>query len=107
VAVTSNGISETLQQNCEAVDVELLDIEIGTQAVVLVGNAQDEALQCLTTEQLQLAWGAQTEPIEAWNQVFTDFQEKPITLFTDNYGSIHSTLLMLTLGQATLRFVPI
>jgi len=98
VAVTSNGISETLQQNCEAVDVELLDIEIGTQAVVLVGNAQDEALQCLTTEQLQLAWGAQTEPIETWNQVSTDFQEKPITLFTDNYGSIHSTLLMLTLG---------
>jgi len=97
--VISNGISDVLQQNCDSVDIELLDIEMGTQAVVLVGNAQDETLQCLTTEQLMLAWGTQAEAIETWNQVSVEFEETPITLFTDNYGSINASLLMSTLGD--------
>ena len=98
--VTSNGISDTLQQNCDAVDIELMDIEIGRQAVVLVGNAQDEGLQCLTTEQLLNAWGAHPEQAETWDQISADFPEKPITLFTDSYGSVNTSLLMIAVGAS-------
>lgn len=100
--VTSDGISETLQQNCDAVDIELLDIAVGTQAAVLVGNAQDEALQCLTTEQLLLAWGTHSEQAETWNQISADFPETPITLFTDSYGSVNTSLLMVAVGGSNI-----
>jgi len=61
---------ETLNCEDEQATVEALSVPLGTQAAVLVGNAQDTFYSCLTIDNVFTIWGAEAaNTITNWNQI--------------------------------------
>lgn len=89
--------------NCEANEISLLTVNIGTQAVVLLANAESNYLSCLTTDQIVTLWQAQTgEAITNWNQVGDTFPDAEMTLFSPQPGHQDTDLLLLTTSGSSV-----
>lgn len=97
IAVVDGDMSADQRQNCDANTITTLSIDLGRQAVVLIGNANSSQLACLTTEQIQQTWESRAEdPITTWNTVDSRFPEQAITLFAPNTGDSTTDLLMIS-----------
>lgn len=95
IAVTEAGLSPEDAQNCEANNIKTLAIDLGRQAVVLVGNGNSDYLACLTTDQLATIWKAESaKTVTIWNQVDSSFPETPMTLFAPQEGDASTDLLL-------------
>lgn len=106
VAATYGPVPEETRNNCEASDIDLLEIDLGTQAVVLVANEADEYLSCVTPEQVVSAWGAtSSDPVETWQTVSEDFPDQDMTLFAG--GTLGDPLPNLMLLDAAGRNIPL
>ncbi len=82
-------------QNCAANNIVTLEIELGTQAAVLVANASSTHLTCLTNQQIVSAWSAASgSTIINWNQVDPAFPDQVITLLNGNPGDPSADLMM-------------
>lgn len=89
--------------NCEANNITLLTLDVGTPAVVLVGNGESDYLACLTTEALTTIWQANPgEAITNWNQVGDSFPDEAMTLFSPLEGDPYSDLLLLAASGSSL-----
>lgn len=89
--------------NCEANNIPLLTLDVGTPAVVLVGNGASDYLACLTTDALTTIWQAQGgDAITNWNQVDDSFPDETMTLFSPTEGSPYADLLLLTASGESL-----
>ncbi|MCL4251997.1 MAG: substrate-binding domain-containing protein [Anaerolineae bacterium] len=89
-------LTEEQSANCAANNVVPVDFEIGHQAVVMVANAQNDYLACLTTAQVATVWGAASEgSIMTWDQVDPAFPATNLTLLAPGEGD-EVTDLMLT-----------
>jgi phosphate transport system substrate-binding protein len=87
--------------NCAANNITLVTLDVGTPAVVLVGNAASDYLTCLTTETLTTIWQAQPgEAITNWNQA--GGPDEAMTLFSPLEGSPYADLLMLAASGSSL-----
>jgi len=96
IALASNDLTEEQHQNCDANNITLLDLNLGTQATVLVANAASDYLQCLTTDQLVTIWGAASEDrVTTWNQVSSDFPEETMTLFAPQPGNAFTDIMLI------------
>ncbi len=94
IAMAYDDMTTEQLENCEANNINVETLNIGTQAVVLVANAEDEFTACLTTEQLTTVWGAEsTETTDNWNQVDDSFPDLDMTLFAPNAGNTYTALL--------------
>jgi phosphate transport system substrate-binding protein len=89
--------------NCEANNIATINIDLGSQAVVLIANSDTEFLSCLTTEALTSIWSAAAgENIVSWNQVDMAFADLPMTLFAPALGDLKADLLLnQASGQAS------
>lgn len=95
IAAVNAPLTDEQAKNCEANNIKTLNIELGKQGVVLVGNASSSYLACLTTDQLTKVWGAASaKTITKWNQVDTAFADQAITLFTPKEGDDLTDLLL-------------
>ncbi|MEL6270731.1 MAG: substrate-binding domain-containing protein, partial [Chloroflexota bacterium] len=84
-AITYAPLSEETLQNCEAIDIETLEVDLGPQVAVLVANAADEHLTCLTTDQVATAWGASGDDLPTnWQAVDDSFPDQEFILFAGN-----------------------
>ncbi len=99
-AITSPITAEEIQ-NCTANNIETLPIDLGKQAVVLVSNAANSYLACLTTEQVNSIWAfSAANTIKTWNQVDSTFPADAMTLFAPNPGDSSGDLLLaITAGK--------
>ena len=109
VTVTYQAMTDEQTENCVANNITPVPFDLGTQAVVLVANANDELLttvegyddygylSCLTTPQLQTIFGIAGEEAElptTWNAVDTSFPEIEMFLFSPNRGNIYSDIIL-------------
>lgn len=96
MTLSERALTEEEIEACEANNVTPVTVPIGSQAVVLVGNAQDEFNQCLTTDQLLSIFGGTQTPPSNWNEVSEDFPDQPLTLFTPAISNTINDLLLKT-----------
>jgi phosphate transport system substrate-binding protein len=82
--------------NCAANNITTIPINLGNQSVVLVANAANDYLACLTTDQIATIWRAESaDTVNSWNQVSADFPETPLMLFAPANGSPDTDLLLI------------
>ncbi len=82
VSNASRPISEEEIANCESAGVEYTELAVARDALTVVTSAQNDFLQCLSTEQLATIWGPEAEgTITRWNQVDPAFPDEPIELY--------------------------
>lgn len=96
VFVNGDGtLTEEQRAACEENRVVPVSFPVGTQAVVLLANADDEFNTCLTREQILTIWGAQTEEeITNWNQISQAMPDLEMTLFSVREGNYLLDLLL-------------
>lgn len=95
LVIAYRDLSDEERSNCEATNIATLPISLGSKAVVLLSNAQNDYLVCLTTEQIATAWQASTaDTVTQWNNVSETFPETALTLFAANKGSSDNDLLL-------------
>jgi len=81
--------------NCAANNVVPVEFELGSQAVVLVANASDDYLACLTTDQIATIWGtADADLPTSWDQVDPAFPATAMTLLAPGQGDDVTDLLL-------------
>jgi phosphate transport system substrate-binding protein len=95
---TPSAMSAEQQANCEANNVVPVSFSLGSTAAVLVANASDEALACLTTEQIAAAWSASETPATAWSDVGDSLGDGAITLLAPPAGSYALDLALAAAG---------
>jgi phosphate transport system substrate-binding protein len=77
------------------VDIALVELPLGTQSVVLVANAADDFLACLTPEQIARTWDAATAgEVNTWQTVDASFPDSELTLFAGDLGAVTPNLLL-------------
>jgi phosphate transport system substrate-binding protein len=82
VSNASRPISEEEIANCESAGVEYTELAVARDALTVVTSAQNDFLDCLTTEQLATIWGPEAEgTVTRWNQVDPSFPDEPIELY--------------------------
>jgi phosphate transport system substrate-binding protein len=81
--------------NCEANNIATLTSDIGSQAVVLVANADTSFLSCLSIDQLATIWAATAdEAAQQWSDVDGSFDDLDMTLFASSEGGDYTDLLL-------------
>lgn len=87
-------LSADAASNCAANNIPTETFDLGSQAVVLLGNG--DFLTCLKTEEITTVWSATSEKtITNWNQVNASFPDLPITLVAPAVGDVTADLLMI------------
>lgn len=101
IAVINSPLTDEQTQNCQANNINTLTIDLGRQVVVLVANAADNYLACLTLEHIKTVWSASSaKTITNWNQVDSSFPDQKMTLFAPTEGdNMTDMLLTVVAGQ--------
>lgn len=78
---------------CAESEINTVAIDIGSHTTVLLGNAADRHIMCLTLEQIDAIWNAaSTDRIMAWSDIDASMPEQAMTLFglasVDRYADI-------------------
>ncbi len=94
LVVAYRDLNEEELSNCAATNITTLNLDLGNQSVVLLANAQNDYLACLTTEQIAAAFQAADTSVSQWNEVNEAFPETPLTLFAPDKGSSTNDLLL-------------
>lgn len=95
IAAITSPLTAEETQNCTANNIQTLPIDLGKQAVVLVSNAANSYLTCLTTQQVGSIWSfSAADTIKTWNQVDASFPADAMTLFAPNPGDNSGDLLL-------------
>ena len=95
MVVTNSELTDEQRQNCEATNTEVVTLDLGQRAVVLVANAGSDYLSCLTLDHIAAIWQARSgEQVLNWNQVDPGFPVTPLTLFAPSNGSPDLDLLL-------------
>jgi ABC-type phosphate transport system substrate-binding protein len=101
ITVAYSAITPEQQTACDTNGIRTVDIDLGREAVVVVANAANEYLTCLTTDQLATLWRVNSgDAITKWNQVSDTFPETDITLFAPPDGSPTTDLLLINTAGA-------
>jgi phosphate transport system substrate-binding protein len=97
IAILEAELADDALAGCDANDVVTMPIPIGSQATVLVANADDEYATCLTTEQLNTIWSASaTETTMNWSDVDSALPDQDMTLFGLSTSNQYSDILVGT-----------
>lgn len=103
IAIIDSDLTAEQSQNCDANNIKSLEINLGKEAVVLVGNAANTQLACLTYDQLKKTWeAASSKTVTNWNQVDSTFPDQPMTLFTPDTGDSNTDLLLIKAAQTDI-----
>ena len=101
IAVLESELAANALDDCDANHINAIPVAIGTQATVLVGNAADEHVSCLTTDQIRAIWNsASAGRINAWSDLDESFPQQDMILFGSSTVDQYADILMKTVGQA-------
>jgi phosphate transport system substrate-binding protein len=66
---------------CEANGVEYVELQVATDALTVVVNAENDWATCLTVEQLNTMWAPEAEgTVTNWNQIDPSFPDQELVL---------------------------
>lgn len=82
IALLDSDLSDSDLAACADSDIHTMTTRLGSQATVLIGNAADEHTRCLTTDQVNTVWAAESADIvTSWAGVDASFPDMGMTLF--------------------------
>ena len=100
IALLDAALAEGDLEPCIAGGVNTASAMLGAQATVLIGHAADEHTQCLTTDQINAVWRAESaKKVTAWTGVDPSFPDLGMTLFGMTLLDQASDILLQTAGQ--------
>jgi phosphate transport system substrate-binding protein len=95
IVVTSYAPSADALSNCEANNISTTTVEVGRQAAVILANANDDYLECLTVNQVIDIWGNTAKGTATnWNEISGDFPEAEILLVSPTTDDSYTDLLL-------------
>lgn len=99
IAVLDADLSDAELNACADGDILTTATKLGAQATVLLGNAGDDYSRCLTTEQINSVWRAESaETVTSWSNVDPSFPDIGMTLFGLSLLDQASDILLQTAG---------
>ena len=99
IALLDGEATEAELAPCLEAGVTTHSTRLGAQAAVLIGNAADEHTRCLTAEQVNAVWRAESaETVTAWSGVDSAFPDQSMTLFGLSLLDLTSDILLQTAG---------
>jgi phosphate transport system substrate-binding protein len=82
ISNASRPIEADEMEACEQGGVEYIELPIAYDALSVVVNAQNDWVDCLTTEELKKIWEPTAqETVSNWNQVRDGFPDQPLVLY--------------------------
>jgi phosphate transport system substrate-binding protein len=88
LSTASRRIEDEERQACRAGGIEYVEFQVASDAVTVVVNAQNDWVECLTTDELNRIWEPGSE-VESWSQVDARFPPEELELFgaSENSGT--------------------
>jgi phosphate transport system substrate-binding protein len=94
IALTS-PLTDEQNTNCAANNIVPVTVPVGKQAAVLIANAGNDYLQCLTSAQIGTIWNATSGgTVTAWNQVDPAYPATTMTLLAPTLSNDVNDLLL-------------
>lgn len=82
ISNASRPIKDEEAALCAENGVEFTELQVATDALTVVVSAENDVVQCLTTDELATLWGPEAEgAVTTWDQVNAAFPAEPIELF--------------------------
>jgi len=94
IAIMTDSLTEEEAASCTALEIVTVPFELGEQSAVLIGNAANDALTCLTVEQIQQAWTTSAEAPTTWDAAGVGTDATEIVLFALDKGDASLNLLV-------------
>ena len=103
IALLDSELSDSDLAACADGDIDTMTTRLGSQATVLIGHAADEHTRCLTTDQVNTVWRADSaEIVTSWSEVDASLPDMGMTLFGLAFLD-HSTDILL---QTAAEVIP-
>lgn len=85
---------------CAENGIRPVPVALGAQATVLLANAGDDFAACLTSEQINTIWRAESaDLVMTWSDVAESLPDQAMILFAPSALDSHSDMLLQTAGQ--------
>ncbi len=82
ISNASRPIKDEEAAACEEAGVDFTELTVATDALTVVVSAENDFVECLTTEELRTIWSPEAEgTITTWDQVRPDFPAEPLELY--------------------------
>ena len=85
ISNASRPIKDEEAQACADNGIEFTEVRVGTDALTMVTNPENDFLECLTTDELVTLWGP--DGASTWDEVNPDFPAEPIEIFAPGSDS--------------------
>jgi phosphate transport system substrate-binding protein len=88
ISDASRPVKDEEAETCAAAGIEFSEFQVGIDALTVVVNPENDFAQCLTTEQLAVIYGADSEgSVTNWNQVDPSFPDLAMDLYAPDADS--------------------
>jgi phosphate transport system substrate-binding protein len=82
ISNASRPIDPEEEKICEKNGVEFTELRVATDALTVVTSADNEFVDCLTTDELNTMWAPESEgKVTRWSQVRSEFPDEPLELY--------------------------
>ena len=82
ISNASRPIEPEEEKICEKNGVEFTELRVATDALTVVTSADNEFVDCLTTDELNKMWAPESEgKVTRWSQVRSEFPDEPLELY--------------------------
>jgi len=82
ISNASRPIDPEEEKICEENGVDFTELRVATDALTVVTSADNEFVDCLTTEELNTMWAPESEgKVSRWSQVRSGFPDEPLELY--------------------------
>jgi phosphate transport system substrate-binding protein len=76
----SRPISDSEKEACREAGVEYIELEVAFDGLAVVVNPKNDALDCITVEQLRAIWEPESK-VKKWSDVNTEWPDEEIELY--------------------------
>jgi phosphate transport system substrate-binding protein len=95
ITALQSTLADDALNACADNDINTIHVALGTQATVLVANAADSHLECLTSAQIDTIWNAgSTDTVADWSDIDASFDAQDMTLFSPTTPDQFSDILL-------------
>lgn len=102
IALLDADLTDGDLEECTASGIATVPTLLGSQATILIGNAADEHTRCLSTDQINRIWRAESAgTVTNWSDVDPSFPDLGMTLFGMSLLDQSTDILLQTAGEVT------
>ena len=102
IALLDADLTDGDLEECTASGIATVPTWLGSQATILIGNAADEHTRCLSTDQINQIWRAESAgTVKNWSEVDPSFPDLGMTLFGMSLLDQSTDILLQTAGEVT------